>query len=219
MSLNRVAAEPELKDLLDAHRKEILLSLNCHAIGTIQEFDKDKQTASVTINYKKTFYQQIGTTGTYSPVLVDYPLLVDCPVVVLGGGPCALTFPIAQGDECSILFNDRDIDNWFLHGQTGEVATSRLHSLSDGIVLVGVRSSLKVIGNYDPDRGVLRNGTTRVGVGASHVQIANGTTSLNAVLQNLISAINGIVISGTSLSAPSIAALNAVGAQIGGLLE
>jgi len=223
VSQNLVPSNPSLQDLLDLVKKDIMISLNCHHVGTIQSFDATKQTATATINYKKTYFERLPS-GLYHAVLVDYPVLIDCPVVVLGGGPVALTFPIAQGDECLVMFNDRDIDNWFQSGQVGPVATSRLHSFSDAILLVGVRSAGKAIAAYDTTRGVLRNGETVVGVGESLVKIANATTTLNTLLQDLLTEIQAITVTCAAPASPSgpplnAAAIAAIAAQIGDLLE
>lgn len=151
MSQNLIANEPQLADLLELKKKEFLLSVNAHHIGTIESFDSTKQTATVSINYKKTYYRPNPITGANEPQLVDYPLLVDCPVVCLGGGNARLTFPIAEGDECIVLFNDRDIDTWFRGNSSAGTATPRLHSISDGIALVGVRSLPHVLLGYDDE--------------------------------------------------------------------
>lgn len=193
ISQNQVPSNPSLQDLLDLVKRDIMMSIACHHVGTIQSFDKDKQTAQVTLNYKKTYFQRNASTGLYDAVLVDYPILVDCPCVVLGGGAASLRFPIQKGDECLMLFNDRDIDNWFQSGQVGPVATPRLHSLSDGFALVGIRSSGKVLSGYDLTRAVLQHGTTVVGVGESLVKIANENFTLNTILQDLVTAINDLV--------------------------
>lgn len=221
--LNRIPNEPTLKDLMDLSKKDVLLNLSCHHVGTVQSFDASRQVATATINYKKTFYEQ-DQDGTYHPVLVDYPILIDCPVIVLGGAGGALTFPIAKGDECLVLFNDRDIDTWFQGASGRGVATSRLHSFSDGLILVGVRSLANVLEDYDSARAVLRNGDALVGVGETLIKIANATTSLNALLQDLISAIRGITTLNSDsttgvVSAASKSALSGVASQIAGLLE
>lgn len=153
---NQIPNEPDLRDLLNLFRKQIMLGFNCHAIATIQSFDSTKQTASATVAYKKTVFNT-NALGVYGPQLVDYPVLVDCPVICLGGGGGAITFPIANGDECLVLFNDRDIDNWFQGGGSGSaVATPRLHSFSDGLILVGLRSLSNVLVDYDNDGAALR---------------------------------------------------------------
>ncbi len=224
LPLNKIPNEPTLRDFANLVKKELALALYCHQIGTVQSFDASVQTAKVTINYKKTYYNLDPVTGLYTPVLVDYPLLVDCPVICLGGGTSSLTFPIKQGDECLVLFNDRDMDNWLQGGSGSAVATNRLHSFSDAIILVGIRSLAHVIQSYDTVRAVLQQGSTLVGVGPSHVKIANGTTTLNTLLQSLINQIKAITTLNSDsttgvVSAASQAALAVVATQISGLLE
>ncbi len=200
--LNLVPVNPSLRDLLELLKKDILLSLSCHHIGTIESFDAAKQTATASINYTKTFYQFQPATQQYVPVQLDYPALIDCPVIILGGADAGLTMPIAKGDECLILFNDRDIDNWFSGASNGPVATSRLHSFSDGLILVGLNSLANSFNNYDTARAVLRNGNALVGVGTSLVKIANNTTTLLNLMKGFIDAIDlylatGLVASGS----------------------
>lgn len=221
---SRKLVEPSLKDVLDLWKKDIMLSLNCHAIAKVQSFDPTKQTVSATIMYKKSFLQR-DPNGNYVPVLRDYPILLDVPAIVLSGGSAHLTFPIAPGDECLILFNDRDIDNWFQSGQVGELSSTRLHSFSDGIALVGLNSLASLIQNYDSTRAVLRNGDAMVGVSATQIKIANNITTLNTLLGDLIDAINNIATTNAVIGVPCLispasqAALTAIKVQIAGLLE
>lgn len=216
--------DPGLPDVLNMWKKDVMLSMNCHAIATVQSFDAARQTVEATINYKKTQFQK-NQGGDYVPVLLDYPVLVDCPAIILGGGNFNLTFPIQQGDECVILFNDRSIDNWFQTGQVGELSSSRLHSFSDGLALVGVRSLAKSIADYDTTRAVLRNGDTMVAISETLVKISNATTTLKTVLNNLITEIQAIQTSNAVVGAPctigaaSITALNGIKTQVEGLLE
>lgn len=196
LSQNLVPSEPHLRDLLELHKKDILLSFNAHHVGAIQTFNPLQQTASATINYKKTFFSTDPVTGVYGSSLVDYPVLLEAPVICLGGGDGALTFPIEEGDECLCLFNDRDIDNWFSGGAGGGNATARLHSFADGIILVGIRSLQNVLLNYDMERVCLRNGetgTTIVGVGETLIKIANATTTLNTLLQSVLTNMQSIL--------------------------
>lgn len=215
---------PDLDDLFALFRQNLLIDMNCHHIGTVQSFNAATQTASATINYKKTFFQLNENTGTYTPYLMDYPLLMDCPCIVMGGGKASLTFPIAKGDECLVLFNDRSIDNWFQSGGGGGVSSSRLHSFSDGLILVGIRSSPNVLSGYDGTRAVLKNDQAMVGVGPSHIKIANNITTLNTLLQSLITQIQLITVTTTTTGNPTgvplnAAAIAAIGVQISGLLE
>jgi hypothetical protein len=187
----RPRSEPTLKDLLDLHKKDIMLSLNSHAIATIQSFNAAKQTVSATVNYKKTYRELNPTTGDYDAVLKDYPALIDIPVIVLGGQVAFLSLPINVGDECVILFNDRDMDNWFAGSNSNGPATGRLHNFSDGIALIGIRSSTKALADYDTERAVLANGDAKVAVGPNLITIANSVTSLLEVINGLIDLLSG----------------------------
>lgn len=227
-NLNRKQTDPQLSDLLSLWAKQIKLSMNCHAVATVQSFNAENQTITATINYKKSYLRK-GDNDIYSTVLIDYPVLLDVPVIVMGGGKFNLSFPITKGDECLIMFNDRSIDNWFQSGQVLGLASNRLHSFSDGIALVGLKSLAHSMADYDEARAKLfyKNGAseTMVGVSATKVKIANPTTSLNTLLATLIDTINAITTTNAVVGAPcalsptSIAALNAVKTQIAGLLE
>lgn len=212
-------------DLLNQFKRQMLLDLNCHHVGTIQEFDPETQTATATINYPKTFFQYDPSTQAHTPIPVSYPVLLDCPVVCLGGGTCSLTFPIAEGDECLVLFNDRAIDNWLAGGAGAQLSSGRAHSFSDGIIIVGLRSNGNALSGYDTSRAVLQNGSALVGVGETLIKIANGVTTLNTLLQDLITAIQAITTTNAVpgnpclISPASQAALAAIATQIGGLLE
>ena len=193
---NVLPSEPSLKDVLNQFQKNLLLHLNCHHLGTIQSFLPETQQATVTINYKKTFFIPDSITGIISPKLVEYPILAYCPVIFLGGGTGAITFPVEEGDECLVLFNDRDLDNWFAGGSGSPNATARLHSFADGIVLVGIRSLANVLVNFDTERVSMRGdelGLTVVSVGETLIKIANSTTTLNTLLQSLITNIQNLV--------------------------
>lgn len=222
---NRVPADPTLKDLLDLHEKTVKLNTNCHAIGTIQSFDPAKQTVTVIINYKKTSFKQLPD-GKYEAALTDYPILADVPAIVISGGQCSLQMPIVKGDICLILFNDRDMDNWMQSGQIGPVASPRLHSISDGIALVGLRPFTNPLDGFQAAVASLSNGTTAVRVKNGKIRIENIATTLNTVLDQLVTAIKAISVDVAAIgpnqgtvSAASQLALTNVASQIAGLLE
>jgi Phage protein Gp138 N-terminal domain len=188
-----ISTTPSLADVLNMHRKEMFLNLNCHHVATIQSFDPPTQTVTASLNYTKTFFQLNEVTGIYDPVQQTYPIILDCPIVIMGGGNASLTFPIMKGDECLILFNDRDIDTWF-SGQNGKSpATARLHSFSDGFALIGVRSLARALSDYDDERAIIQNGTTKVAIGEDLIEISNANQNLNTILQSLITNIKALV--------------------------
>lgn len=226
--LNLQVANPTLSTVLNNLKTEIFLTLNCHALATVQSFTQNANglfVITARMNYNKTYYE-LQTNGSYAVRTVEYPLLVDCPAITLGGGSTALTFPIVVGDQCLIFFNDRDINNWFAGANSGPVATARMHSFADGIALVGFQK----VAAYDSAHALLSNGNAQVGIpattsgaAAAKVRIANSDTSLYVLLNSLITTIQdlAIVVAGTSgtVSPTSVAELNSVNTSLQGLLE
>ena len=139
---------PTQTTILDELKKSIFTNLNCVNIGTIVSFDSSDQTASIQLSIKS--IESINPDGTR--ILKDRPLLEKCPCVVLSGGDSYLTFPIKPGDSCIVLFNDRQIDNWFSSGDGSAPDTVlRKHDLSDGLAIVGIRNLLSKITDYLED--------------------------------------------------------------------
>lgn len=238
-NLRPLVATPSDRDLLDLVKREIGFEFNCHAIGTIQSFDASEQTARVTLNYKQVL-TVADASGKYVLQQKSYPPLDRVPVVVMQGGGGSLTFPITTGDECILLFNDRDIDNWFKSGSTtAPPTTARTHSLADAVAIVGLYSLKRSLANYDTTRAVLRKGNALVGVGnADKVKVSNGTDTLNGLLQDLLTEltdlctqIEALTVTCAAAGNPSSVPINAsaIGAistritttstKIGGLLE
>lgn len=180
MTSTRRIVTPDLTEYIQGRKNDIKSEINCIAIGTVQSFDSNDQTVNVQINYVRVL---TGGTATDAPnnddttrKLVPYPILVKCPLMMLSGGQAVITFPVAQGDSCIILFNDRDMDTWWNSGIVGNPPNSaRLHDLSDGIVIVGIRNLTNAIQGYfngfkigygnasitiDPSGNIIITGTT-----------------------------------------------------------
>jgi len=152
---------PDLRALLDNLKAEIFYTLNCHQLGVIESFDPVKQTASIRLSMLRV----IGTEE------VAYPLLTDCPVMFPAAGGAYMTFPVVKGDPCLVLFNDRDIDNWFTTGNVVAPNSIRAHSLSDGIAILGIRS----LANPPP---YTANDAVVVSYGNSSVKLKTGIGEL-----------------------------------------
>jgi len=108
--------------------------------------------------------------GTYKPI--QMPKLVDVPICWQGGGGATWTFPIAVGDECLVVFASRCIDSWWQNGFAAPAGQKgadgkpvnvlnnppeyRLHNLSDGFAIVGVRSKKRAFATFDTTTARLR---------------------------------------------------------------
>ena len=232
-------ADPDLRALLLGLKDEIGWGLNCHQVGSVVSFDPLTQQASVRImmqrvvcNTQQTSSGQLQTT----PAIVDYPILVNCPVFCVTGGGFVVTMPVAAGDPCLLLFNDRDIDNWFSTNSVAPPNTSRAHDLSDGFALVGFRNLQNPVSNYSATAMEMRSkdntaklsiaqtlsqllngteikiavGTTAIDMDSStgKVGIQNGSTSLKAVLDQLCTVLTNWV--DTHGDTPNPATLTAI---------
>lgn len=96
-----------------ALKKEIFSSLHCALPGIVESFDEPSGTACIRL------------------ALSGLPMLRDVPVFV-----CADVNP---GDLCLVVFADCNADAFLETGETGEPASGRMHSLSDGFAFVGFR--------------------------------------------------------------------------------
>lgn len=166
--------------------------------GIIGSFDPEAQTCTVqpAINGERRMQD-----GTIQPI--QMPLLLDCPVQWQGGGGVTLTFPIKPGDECLIVFASRCIDFWWQQGGVQGQAELRMHDLSDGFVLVGVRSQPRKF-SVSTSAAQLRTDD-----GAAYVEINPATHKIKAVTPSDIEAQAGAAIKATAgasieLNAPTI---------------
>ena len=136
-SLCHSSLEPDLR----AFGESLSRSLFCALPGIVRAFDRATQTVSV-----QPAVQDRLPDGTP----VDFPLLTDVPVFFPGTKSSAITWVVEPGDECLVIFADRNIDAWFTTGTSGPGDIPRAHSLSDGFAFVGFRSKPNALQNF-PD--------------------------------------------------------------------
>lgn len=130
--------DPGLNEVLNGFKFEIFRDLNCHTIGEIVNFEPSNQTASIKIKIQ----------ATVNGNVVSHPILLNCPCIILTGGTASLRLPITAGDSCLVLFNDRNIDNWYSNGQDNIPPTNEMHCLSDGIALVGIHNLQNCLSDF-----------------------------------------------------------------------
>jgi hypothetical protein len=120
--------------------------------GIVQSFDATKMTCVI-----QPAIQGRVTSPKGLASFVNLPLLLDCPVVFPGGGGVTLTFAIKKGDEALVVFASRGIDYWWQQGGIQPPAEIRMHDLSDGFALVGVRSQPRNLSNISTTHAQLRS--------------------------------------------------------------
>lgn len=197
----QLTSKTTLLNVLEALKSNINYNLNCVKVATVEEFFKDNLTVSCKINNKRV----LGIKEDGNQILQDYPLIY-AKVHYLGWGNIGATYPISKGMEGFLLFNDRELETWFLTGTGGNLAYNRCHNLSDAIFICGVHSLPNMIqilvdcfhlfyGNSDiqiKDASIVHNSTTH---------IFNGDMVINGNLQvnGSINATGDIVAAGISL--------------------
>jgi Phage protein Gp138 N-terminal domain len=180
--------EPKLYDVLLAFRSKLLLDLNCVKIGQIVSFDYPLATINI-------LGQRVLNDGTTSP----YPQLENVPVFTLQGGGYSLQLPVAAGDQCLLIFSDRNIDAWNQNGNSQPPLDGRLHDISDGFALVGINwsSDTKLPEPSSTEARLIDpTGLVKVGIENGKITVQNATENLGTILTGITTALqtlNGAV--------------------------
>lgn len=198
--------EPDMFVTLETHRRGLLSDLHVCKPGIIDSFDPEKRTASVSIHFRRELQDK---------TIIDYPLLLDCPVFTLFGGAVHAGFPIKKGDNCLVLFADSNIDAWFGNGQQPALPPDgRKHNISDGIALVGLNSlSTPLETELEDDEGGLADDMAAVAVKGGKVSVRNQAADLKAILDTLLTALQALPSNPTTATLVAAIAAAATAAQ------
>lgn len=139
--------------------------------GIIQSFNAGAVTATVQIAIKGIVHTPDGNAQ-----FVNMPLLVDVPVHFPRGGGCTLTFPVARGDECLVVFAARCVDGWWQSGGIQPPMEPRIHDLSDGFAFVGFFSQATKISGISTSTAQLRSND-----GSTYVEVDPAGKIVNCV--------------------------------------
>jgi hypothetical protein len=169
--------------------------------GVIKQFPAASGIGQMIADIQPTINGRVRTIeGTFQSI--QMPVLLDCPILWQGGGGVTMTFPIKAGNECLVIFSSRCIDAWwqqgFIAGQAGvpvdgkqamDPPDLRMHNLSDGFALVGVRSLPR---SYTPDNA---NASLQSDNGNYYIKL-NPTTGAVNVLASFLTVTSDAAISG-----------------------
>lgn len=120
--------------------------------GVVQAFYEDEQEADVQVQVQR-INRNLGGAETLESV----PLLVRAPVWMPRAGGFSVCLPVAAGDECMVLFAERDISAWLADGGLHGPQTRRRHDYSDAIVLPGLTSAANRLATYSTDSMQIRS--------------------------------------------------------------
>ena len=161
---------PDLTQTLYSVVEKAGKELNCMRVGIIQNFYADDLTADVLIANKKTInLNSDGTQNVRNYALIRAKVCYCTPYI---------TYPLKAGDECILLFSDREIESWFVNGNVNAEIYPRLHDLTDAIAIVGLRSLPNMI-------SILTN-ALHLFYGSSDIQILENQININSTLLNIV---------------------------------
>jgi hypothetical protein len=185
----KFAVAPTMTEAFELHEDIIGSKLRVASTGTIVAYDSTKRTVSVSIG--ETLQLPNGTL-----IPIPAPLL-DVPVFTVQGGVGSINggvhigMPIEPGDECLVVFNDFNLDNWFTAGGQQVPADARQHDISDGIAFIGLNSLANALVTFlIGQEGGLSSDQAKVAVNAETglITIANRTGSLATILTTMLTA-------------------------------
>lgn len=134
---NQIGSTPDLTQVLKMQGAQTASDLNCMRIGIVQSFNPEDLTATVLLVNKKTLQQNWdGTKKVRDYGIINAKVCYCNPYE---------TFPLKLGDECLVLFSDREIESWFLNGDVNPEEYPRMHDLTDAVIIAGIRSLPKMI--------------------------------------------------------------------------
>jgi len=103
--------------------------------GIVQAVNLAEETVDVQVAVKMTQTDKMGVETQ-----ISVPKLIHCPIAFPSGGGFLLALPIAAGDEVLIIIASRCVDGWWDNGGEQPQLEFRMHDLSDGFVIPGIRS-------------------------------------------------------------------------------
>lgn len=156
--------EESLRAMLDGLQAKMWTALPCVVVSV----DDDGQHATFQPAIKSIVRNPDGSTTP-----VDLPVLTSVPMQFPNGGGVGMTFPVKAGDEAMVVFSARPLDAWQQSGGTQAQIDARMHDLSDGLAMMGFRSSPRALQSVNSDAAEIRtdDGNTVISLKGDQVQV------------------------------------------------
>ena len=117
--------------------------------------------------------------------------IASVPVLSLGGGGFAITFPLQKGDKGWIEASDQDISLFMQQMQQSKPNTFRIHTFEDGRFIPDAFAQY-TFNNADAANMVIQSydGTVKITLGTSVINVNAPTVNVNGTNINLIGGTN-----------------------------
>ena len=163
--------------LIQTLSRKISSNLRVAMPATIEEYDFTTQKASVQIDIKELFDNETS---------IDYPVISDVPVIFPRSGGASLTMPVKRGDNCLVMFLDRDLTAWALGASKKKPNSQRMHDLNDAVIVMGLNPlSTKSLATNNTDLLITYDGSSIVLKPNGAIDI-NSAKALNIKAENVV---------------------------------
>lgn len=160
------------------------LKINTCIPAIVDDFDVATQRVSAIPAIQKKFTDLDGRVTYYNfPKITNIPLsIIKCPGI-------KLTCPVKKGQNCTLIFSQRSIDNFMIDGTKplppyeGPVpftSALRCMDMTDALCFPGVITNNETISNYNNDAIEIRStdGSTKVSVAENTLNFIQGGGSI-----------------------------------------
>jgi hypothetical protein len=169
--------------------------------GQIIKFDPATQLADIQPLLKR----KVGDK------LINLPVLASVPVRFLKSKAFTITFPLVAGDEVSLYFIERSIDNWLTEGGIQSPNDTRKFDLSDAYAVPVLYSQKEILADFDPANLEIRNTANdtkitfkpsgEVVITATKTTVTGNLDVLGTITAPTIQAASSLTIAGTEVKA------------------
>lgn len=194
----RASLESVLATAINTYLKDVHTMLP----GQIINFDPVEQLADIQPQLKR------NVDGK----LINLPVLSKVPIRFLKSGDFTITFPLKEGDEVSLYFIERSIDNWLEEGGIQSPNDYRKFDLSDAYAVPVLYSQKQKIADFDPDNMVIKstNGNSKITLKTDGTILMETTanteiTSAKTIINNNVDIVGNLDVTGT-ITAPTVEA-------------
>lgn len=110
---------------------------------------------------------------------IEMPMLLDVLVVFPSAGGFSITFPIKPGDDVLVIFSSRCIDAWFENDVISVPTEHRMHDLSDGFAIPGIKSNPKALTDIQEDGVEMRTDDR-----STYIRLTDGTIYIKGKIEH-----------------------------------
>ena len=198
---NRIISSEE--QMFDIRFWKRAFQINTSIPAIIDEFDPLTQRVAATPAIRAKFVNSANEVS-----YIDYPKITNIPLAITKSAGLKITYPIEIGQNCTLIFSQRSIDNFIIEGgiqdpfdgPNPKKTQIRCMDLTDAMCFPGVITSKETIEDYATDAIEIRSAdnTTKVSVKENSLKLLQGNASMELTGDNINMTAATINITGTT---------------------